>query len=753
MSNLGQPAFKPILSETQLLSQMKETFSQLPLIPRKCVVALNQLTLYLARGNILTPSTARSIYFYLLRSFSSPELYLKNLIYACMNEIIKLTEEGFLGISVLTKDLDGKHDFRLKNNALKVLFKVVPEAMINDFEKYVKAALINPQRQDTAIIVCYILSQRNREAMRSWVGALSLTNTPLHDYHTLALSYELGLPIPEIKRGISAIFYVKTLKDPIKLKKFLDIKYIEDVIFIEAVRTLLKLDEEDVIPLLPLTIQSLKIMLKSPKKICRLAAMKQTNLLALKYPTKIASCNKEIEDLVADSNRALSYLAITTLLKTGTEETIDRLISQLPESLSDLSDNFKCVIIDTLQNLSLRYNTKENDFILFVNKALNEKGSLKFKRHVVKAMKEVLKRGHMRDKILNILCLYIEDSQYYQLTMDILDILGDEIKNEQKYVVHIYNRLILENSQVRCAALQALWKIGCGEELLMKYIYDEDEMVREQSVFLVQNSTNPGNFDLNELGEIKNDVVKYLGEEYIPKKVMNPFEEKYNCKYIKSCKSINLCEDEFSIILVKHVLTELVVLEFTITNNIENVKLTNGKLSILGLGTNGEKINFELLVENLEYKQATVISATTKLHGVYNGAFNYEICCSGDLSDTENDGFNILPFQINFMDFVYKEEPTENLEYFKETSFELEYIKKLGEASKRFIELMNLKIIKQESDGNRMGIMMCGVLKEKDLKSGIKVELELVVEECVIGEIKVWSDSMDVIDKVMNIIQ
>ena len=60
-----------------------------------------------------------------------------------------------------------------------------------------------------------------------------------------------------------------------------------------------------------------------------------------------------MENLITDSNRSIATLAITTLLKTGNEASIDRLMKQITSFLSEISDEFKIVVVDAIQYVGL----------------------------------------------------------------------------------------------------------------------------------------------------------------------------------------------------------------------------------------------------------------------------------------------------------------------------------------------------------------------------------------------------------------
>ena len=56
-----------------------------------------------------------------------------------------------------------------------------------------------------------------------------------------------------------------------------------------------------------------------------------------------------MENLVTDSNRSIATLAITTLLKIGSEGSIDRLMKQISSFMGEISDEFKIVVIDSIR--------------------------------------------------------------------------------------------------------------------------------------------------------------------------------------------------------------------------------------------------------------------------------------------------------------------------------------------------------------------------------------------------------------------
>lgn len=66
------------------------------------------------------------------------------------------------------------------------------------------------------------------------------------------------------------------------------------------------------------------------------------------HPAAITACNLDLETLISDSNRSIATLAITTLLKTGAESSVDRLMKQISSFVNEISDEFKIVVVQVI---------------------------------------------------------------------------------------------------------------------------------------------------------------------------------------------------------------------------------------------------------------------------------------------------------------------------------------------------------------------------------------------------------------------
>ena len=76
------------------------------------------------------------------------------------------------------------------------------------------------------------------------------------------------------------------------------------------------------------------------------------------------------------SNRSIATLSITTLLKTGSESSVDRLMKQISTFLGEISDEFKQVVVEALQGLCLKFPQKQAVLMAFLDTMLRDEGGL-----------------------------------------------------------------------------------------------------------------------------------------------------------------------------------------------------------------------------------------------------------------------------------------------------------------------------------------------------------------------------------------
>ncbi|EPQ29096.1 uncharacterized protein PFL1_03385 [Pseudozyma flocculosa PF-1] len=242
----------------------------------------------------------------------------------------------------------------------------------------------------------------------------------------------------------------------------------------------------------------LQLFLSSPKSTLKFAAIRTLAKLAQTQPMAVQTCNVDMENLITDPNRSIATYAITTLLKTGNEASVDRLMKQISGFMSEISDEFKVIVVDAIRSLCLKFPSKQTVMLGFLSGVLRDEGGYEFKRAVVEAIFDMVKFiGDCKETALAHLCEFIEDCEFTKLSVRILHLLGAEgpkMPQPHKYIRYIYNRVILENAIVRAAAVSSLAKFGLGDKalngrikvLLERCLDDVDDEVRDRAALYLR---------------------------------------------------------------------------------------------------------------------------------------------------------------------------------------------------------------------------------------------------------------------------
>lgn len=138
-------------------------------------------------------------------------------------------------------------------------------------------------------------------------------------------------------------------------------------------------------------IHTLQLFLTSPRAVTKFAAIRILHNFASFKPDSVRSCNPDIESLISNSNRSIATFAITTLLKTGNESSVDRLMKQIAGFMADITDEFKVTVVEAIRTLCLKFPSKQAGMLAFLSGTLRDEGGYEFKRSVVESLFDLIK--------------------------------------------------------------------------------------------------------------------------------------------------------------------------------------------------------------------------------------------------------------------------------------------------------------------------------------------------------------------------
>ncbi|KAL0655424.1 hypothetical protein Bca4012_076008 [Brassica carinata] len=581
--------FSPFMGiEKGAVLQEARVFNDPQLDPRRCSQVITKLLYLLNQGESFTKVEATEVFFSVTKLFQSKDTGLRRMVYLIIKELSPGSDEVIIVTSSLMKDMNSKIDM-YRANAIRVLCRIIDGTLLTQIERYLKQAIVdkNPVVSSAALVSGLHMLKSNPEIVKRWSNEVQeavQSRAALVQFHALALLHQIrqndrlavsklvgSLTKGAVRSPLAQCLLIRYTSQIIRdmgnhsqsgerpFYDFLEscLRHKAEMVILEAARAITELDGVSSRELTP-AITVLQLFLSSPKPVLRFAAVRTLNKVAMTHPMAVTNCNIDMESLISDQNRSIATLAITTLLKTGNESSVERLMKQITNFMSDIADEFKIVVVEAIRSLCVKFPLKYRSLMNFLSNILREEGGFEYKRAIVDSIVTIIRDiPDAKENGLLHLCEFIEDCEFTYLSTQILHFLGIEGPNTSdpsKYIRYIYNRVHLENATVRAAAVCTLAKFGFMVEalkpritvLLKRCIYDSDDEVRDRATLFLSILGNDDG-----LVETDNDSREFLfGSLEAPLvnmetslKNYEPSEEAFDVDYVpKEVKSQPLAE-------------------------------------------------------------------------------------------------------------------------------------------------------------------------------------------------------------------
>ncbi|CAO1419178.1 unnamed protein product [Diamesa tonsa] len=524
------------LEKTSVLQEAR-TFNETPVNAKKCIHILTKILYLINQGEQLGAREATECFFAMTKLFQSKDIILRRMVYLGIKELSQIAEDVIIVTSSLTKDMTGKEDL-YRAPAIRALCSITDSTMLQAVERYMKQCIVdrNASVSSAALVSSLHLANHASDVVKRWANeaqeALNSDNIMVQ-YHALGLLNHIRrldrlavaklvnkLISQNLKSPYAVCYLIRIGSKIIEEDYAMGTNTISDVTFFEFVESCLRHKSEMVIyeaahaivnlkrtsarELAP-AVSILQLFCGSSKATLRFAAVRTMNKVAVLYPAAVAAFNMDLEGLIADSNRSVATLAITTLLKTGTESSVERLMKQIATFVAEISDEFKVVVVQAIRTLCTKFPRKHSILMNFLSAMLREEGGLDYKTSIVDTIILIIEENHeAKESGLSHLCEFIEDCEHTSLAVRILHLMGKEgpySKNPSKYIRFVYNRVILENATVRAAAVSAMAQFGAAcpdllqnvSVLLGRCQMDLDDEVRDRATYYltILDTTNP----------------------------------------------------------------------------------------------------------------------------------------------------------------------------------------------------------------------------------------------------------------------
>ncbi|KAK4752108.1 hypothetical protein SAY87_020906 [Trapa incisa] len=516
--------YSPFLGiEKGAVLQEARVFNDPQLDPRRCSQVITKLLYLLNQGETFTKIEATEVFFAVTKLFQSRDLGLRRMVYLIIKELSPSADEVIIVTSSLMKDMNSKTDM-YRANAIRVLCRITDGTLLTQIERYLKQAIVdkNPVVASAALVSGIHLLQTNPEIVKRWSNELQeavQSRAALVQFHALGLLHQIrqndrlavNKLVTSLTRGTvrsplaqcllirytSQVIHESAGNTQTGERPFYDylescLRHKTEMVIFEAAKAITELNGVTSRELTP-AITVLQLFLSSSKPVLRFAAVRTLNKVAMTHPMAVTNCNIDMESLISDQNRSIATLAITTLLKTGNESSVDRLMKQITNFMSDIADEFKIVVVEAIRSLCLKFPLKYRTLMNFLSNILREEGGFEYKKAIVDSIVILIRDiPDAKESGLLHLCEFIEDCEFTYLSTQILHFLGIEgprTSDPSKYIRYIYNRVHLENAMVRASAVSTLAKFGAMVDslkprifvLLRRCLFDSDDEVRDRA--------------------------------------------------------------------------------------------------------------------------------------------------------------------------------------------------------------------------------------------------------------------------------
>ncbi|XP_027112274.1 coatomer subunit gamma [Coffea eugenioides] len=570
--------------------QEARVFNDPQLDPRRCSQVITKLLYLLNQGETFTKIEATEVFFAVTKLFQSKDVGLRRMVYLMIKELSPSADEVIIVTSSLMKDMNSRTDM-YRANAIRVLCRITDGTLLTQIERYLKQAIVdkNPVVASAALVSGIHLLQTNPEIVKRWSNEVQeavQSRAALVQFHALGLLHQIrqndrlavSKLVTSLTRGTvrsplaqcllirytSQVIRESGMNNQTGERPFYDylegcLRHKAEMVIFEAARAITELSGVTSRELNP-AITVLQLFLSSSKPVLRFAAVRTLNKVAMTHPTAVTNCNIDMESLISDQNRSIATLAITTLLKTGNESSVDRLMKQITNFMSDIADEFKIVVVEAIRSLCLKFPLKYRSLMNFLSNILREEGGFDYKKAIVDSIVILIRDiPDAKESGLLHLCEFIEDCEFTYLSTQILHFLGNEgpkTSDPSKYIRYIYNRVILENATVRAAAVSTLAKFGAMVDslkprifiLLKRCLFDNDDEVRDRATLYLNTLGGDGSVVETE-GEVKEflfgsfDVPLSNMETSLKNYIQDPSEESFDINSVpKEVKSQPLAE-------------------------------------------------------------------------------------------------------------------------------------------------------------------------------------------------------------------
>ena len=89
----------------------------------------------------------------------------------------------------------------------------------------------------------------------------------------------------------------------------------------------------------------------------------------------------------------LSHTHTYIHIQTGSETSVERLMKQITSFMSEISDEFKTIVVEAIQSVCIKFPRKHHILMTFLSSMLREEGGMEYKRAIVNTIITIIEEN------------------------------------------------------------------------------------------------------------------------------------------------------------------------------------------------------------------------------------------------------------------------------------------------------------------------------------------------------------------------
>ncbi|KAL0212319.1 hypothetical protein RCL1_005945 [Eukaryota sp. TZLM3-RCL] len=468
------------------------------LTPKQVLPLLTKLVQLICYGEQLTQNELQEVFFAATKLFTLRDAHVRRLLSLLISLLAPGTESAFIVTSSLLKDLNSPVP-ELRSTAFRVLARIMDSTLAPNIARQTREALgdASPAVQAAAFLCARSMLSYDPDTVSKWTreGQSVLTKTTDSTVQLQCLSFLIEVGKNDVKiliqtlnsiiekrsklSTIPSVFLITVvgsllsklspMQRPNQLVNYLveETKSTSHSISVTACRQLTIMSNLSQSNLMDVQ-SSLKYTLSSSmsQSIQKLAAARSLEILLQKFPDLLST---QLASLKLDGLEGKTITSIILSIKFQSAHNQSEILTDLKKLSRILksfgSDSLRLKVISSMASLPIKSPGLAEPIMQTIGQLLREDNSQKVKNSMFQVIRSVAESSDYTSSVADFLSDFIEDCEFTSIAVEAISLLGaccNSMVPSLKYVRSLINRLLLENTVVRCAALSTLASIAAN---------------------------------------------------------------------------------------------------------------------------------------------------------------------------------------------------------------------------------------------------------------------------------------------------